>query len=73
MDFPGFPAQLRSWVGEAQLLQLRRLELRRLEGTHGAEQRCAMLQARCRSLEQDLELPSLVSPNLWMIEQYSNI
>lgn len=55
MDFPGFPAQLRSWVGEAQLLQLRRLELRRLEGTHGAEQRCAMLQARCRSLEQDLE------------------
>lgn len=40
---------------EAQLLQLRRFELRRLEETHGAEQRCAMLQARCRSLEQELE------------------
>eukprot|EP00435_Cladocopium_sp_Y103_P027069 s1441_g6.t1 len=39
---------------EAQLLQLRRFELRRLEEAHGAEQRCAMLQARCRSLEQDI-------------------
>lgn len=38
---------------QAQLLQLRRLELRRLEQQHGTEQRCVMLQARCRSLEQD--------------------
>lgn len=37
---------------QAQLLQLRRLELRRLEQQHGTEQRCVMLQARCRSLEQ---------------------
>ena len=47
MDFP--------WI--SQLLQLRRFELRRLEETHGAEQRCAMLQARCRSLEQDQNYP----------------
>ncbi|CAK9116050.1 unnamed protein product [Durusdinium trenchii] len=40
---------------EAQLLQLRRLELRRLEAQHSNEQRCALLQARCRSLEKELD------------------
>ena len=47
MDFPA--------VGPAA--PAGRFELRRLEETHGAEQRCAMLQARCRSLEQDQNYP----------------
>lgn len=46
--------QLQAFHIEAQLLQLRRLELRRLEAQHSNEQRCALLQARCRSLEKDL-------------------